>query len=104
MPEKEVEIKFEAMRFSTNFKVEYSSFLTKLYGYERPDIYRSRWDKTISSFNRTYKRAVNSDKMTALNLATIVEAKKYFPNFDDLVDLGKIHKELLPKEEDVSPI
>lgn len=99
MPEKEKEIKFEALRFGTNFKVEYSPFLKRLYGYDEPMFYRDRWGKVVTQFNRTYKRCVQGDKMTALNLATIQEAKKYFPEWDNYVDLGKAHKELLTEEE-----
>jgi hypothetical protein len=71
-----------------------------LYGYERPDIYRQTWDKKISSFNRTLKRVVNGDKMTKLNLETIEEAKKVFPEWDKYIEIGIANKGILTEEEE----
>lgn len=101
-PPLEPEIKFEDFRFRTNWKVEYSPFLTMLYGYSRPELYRDKYKKMVSSFNHTYKRIINDDKMTKLNLDTIEEMKKVFPNLDELVQLGKTNKEALVEEEEES--
>ena len=90
-PPKEPEVFFDETdcRFSKNWKVEYSNFLSMLYGYSTPEAYRERYDKLISSFNRTMKRCIKGDKMTKLNLDTIDEAKKLFPDWDSYVDMAK---------------
>ena len=90
-PPLEDEILFDKdlFRFGKNYKVEYSEYLSMLYGYSTPEAYRERYDKLISSFNRTMKRCIKGDKMTKLNLDTIDEAKKLFPDWDTYVDLAK---------------
>lgn len=105
-PEKEREILFDDLtfKFRTNWHVEYSGYLTLLYGYKEPIFYREAWDKSIASFNRTFKRCVTGAKMTDLNLKTIENAKKEFPNWDDLVDrakeVAKVVPEILADESD----
>ncbi len=91
MPEKEKEILFDSslFRFEKNWKIEYSNYLTHLYGFKEPMDYRERVDKTISSYNRTFKRCVKGDKMTALNLEVIDLAKNRFPEWDSMVDRAK---------------
>lgn len=91
-PDKEREILFDpfAFRFEKNWKIEYSNYLTMLYGFQTPMEYREKVDKPISSFNRTFKRCVKGDKMTDLNLKTIADAKRIFHNWDDLVDQAKV--------------
>jgi len=88
--EKEVIFDTDTLRFSTNYKVEYSPYLSLLYPeYTMPKNYQDRWSKSVSSWNRTFKRCINNDKMTALNLEAIKDAKTVFPNWDELVELGK---------------
>lgn len=86
--------------FRTNWHVEYSGYLTKLYGYDEPIHYREKWDKTVASFNRTFKRCVTEAKMTDLNKSVIAEAKVTFPDWDAYVavaqEKAKTHPELLP--------
>ena len=91
LPPKEKEVFFDEAecRFSKNWKVEYSNYLSKLYGYPTPEAYRERWDKAIASYNRTFKRCVNGDNMTKLNLSVIEEAKMLFPDWDTYVDMAK---------------
>ena len=83
-PDKEPEILFDG-RFSQNWKVSYSSYLTKLYGYKNQMEYEEKYKPMIASWNRTFGRMVNKDKMTPLNLATIKEIEKTFPNIYELV-------------------
>lgn len=100
-PDKMPEIKFDTLelKFSKEFTVEYSNYLTMIYGYKTPEEYRERWDKLLKSFNRVYKRCVTGSKMTQANLDVIEEAKRYFPMWDDLVDIGKSRKDELVEEE-----
>lgn len=90
-PDKEQEILFDdrLFRFEKNWKVEYSNYLTMLYGYKTPIEYRDRVDKPISDFNRVLKRCAIGAKMTAKNLDVIVEARKWFPTWDDIVDRAR---------------
>lgn len=101
-PEKEKEIIFEDGRFSKNFKIAYSSYLTMLYGYKDQFEFDEKYEKIISSWNRILKRCVDESKMTKLNLEVIDEIKKTFPNFDELVVIAKESKNLseeIPEEE-----
>ncbi len=87
----------KVFRFEKNWKVEYSNYLTMLYGYKEPMEYRERVDKPIASWNRTFKRCVKGDKMTEKNLIAIAEAKTVFPRWDDYVDLAKVAAAKNPK-------
>jgi len=86
-PRKEEEVLFDDMtfRFQTNWGIEYSPYLTKLYGYKEPMEYRDKWIKLVNSMNRVFKRCVTNARMTALNLEVIENAKKYFFTWDELV-------------------
>lgn len=78
-PEKELLITFDADmgRFSKNFNVEYSPFLTKLYGFERPDLYDEQVSPLIERWNRVLGRMKEGKEMTANNLEALEEAKQY---------------------------
>ena len=101
-PEKEPLISFdqENGRFTKNWKVEYSNYLTLLYGYERPDIFADEWSKKAAQFNRVYGRCIAGATMTKLNLEVIEEIKKTFPNFEDLVKQGKDQGVVIPEESE----
>lgn len=102
MPQAEQEVFFDldTYKFSKNWKVEYSSYLSMLYGYDTPDQYRARWDKQISSFNRVFKRCVNGDNMTKGNLEAIHEAKKVFPDWDAYVAMAKVNGVVMGDDEE----
>ena len=87
--EKEIDFDLEQFKFTKNWKVEYSNYLTMLYGYSEPESYRERWDKLITSFNRVFKRVITEQNMTKANLEIIEECKTYFPEFDNYVDKAK---------------
>lgn len=104
-------------RFFKNWKVEYSMYLTKLYGFEDPEHYRTIWDGEVASLNRTFKRAVDvtcgvtlpkSGKLMQLtpnNLDVIAKTKAtLFPQWEDMVARGvELSKEgkLVDTEEEV---
>lgn len=90
-PPKEQEVLFdpEEFRFSTNWKVEYSTYLSHLYGYKEPADYRAQWDKPVSDFNRVFKRCVAEKKMTDKNLEILSRATKIFPQWSVWVDSAK---------------
>lgn len=90
-PEKELEVTFDpdTGKFSKNWKVEYSQYLTMLYGYSEPEAFRMRWDKKVASYNRTLGRIVEGKNMTPLNKEVIEEMRAWFTNFDELVEIAK---------------
>lgn len=102
-PEKEKEILFdeENAKFNKNWRVEYSNYLTRLYGYERPDQYADKWKKQIGQFNRVLGRCIRDEKMTPANLEIITEIEKLFPDWKSYINIGKeLAKKGLFKEEE----
>lgn len=90
-PEKEKEIIFngEWGKFTKNWKVEYSTYLAVLYGYEQPMHYADKIEPIVSSWNRTLTRCIENKKMTDLNLEVLKEIKKSFPDFDKIMEAIK---------------
>lgn len=78
--------------FQKNWKVEYSPYLTKLYGFENQGQFFEIFSKKATSWKRVMKRVVDGAKMTSLNNEVIDEIKKSYPNFDELVDKVKAKK------------
>ena len=93
-PKKEDIILFdkEDFSFSGNWKVAYSNYLTKLYGYKNQMEYEEWYKPLVARFNRTFRRIVEENKMTDKNLEAIKEMKTYFDDFDDFVKLAKAKK------------
>jgi hypothetical protein len=80
---------FHSNKFKLNWKVQYSNYLTKIYGYTHQDDYDNEWKSRVASWNRVMTRCVNGDKMTPLNIDVIKDAKSQFPDWDNLVELAK---------------
>lgn len=101
VPKKPEEVIFDTdtFNFRKNWQIEYSPFLTMLYGYERGDIFAERWDSSVKGWNRVYKRCVNGDKLTAANQEIISDAKRTFFNWDELVEMGRLNKDRMIPEE-----
>ena len=76
----------EAGKFSKNWRIEYSSYLTMLYGYERPNIYADEVSPIVARFNRVMGRVKRSEKMTPKNLEALEEMKQHGFNPDALVE------------------
>ena len=76
-------------KFKLNWKVQYSSYITKIYGYANQDAYDREWKSRIASWNRVMTRCVVGDTMTLLNKKVIEDAKTIFPNWDQLVENAK---------------
>ncbi len=91
-PQKELLVTYdqETGKFSRNWKVAYSNYLTMLYGYESQMAYEEAWTGKVNSWNRVMKRCVEGANMTKLNLDVIKEAKALFPNWDELVANSKV--------------
>lgn len=90
-PDKEQEIFFDTdtAKFRMNWKVTYSNYLTKIYGYKDQLEYETKYRPLVSSWNRVLGRVVRGDNMTKLNLEVIDNIKGVFANFDELVQIGK---------------
>lgn len=87
-PPREDQVIFDAERnrFTTNWRVPYSSYLTKIYGYKHQSEFDDKWRSKVASWNRVWTRIMKGEKMTPSNLSYIEEMKAKFPNFDNLVD------------------
>jgi len=64
-------------KFSKNFGVEYSSYLTKVYGFETPEDYRNSVQSKIASWNRLLKRLkdINEGKQTPTGKSILLTDK-----------------------------
>jgi hypothetical protein len=103
-PPKELEVTYdpETGRFNTNYKVEYSNYLSLIYGYKSPKEYRDTWDSRVSSWNRVFKRIVTGENITAKNKDIILDAKQVFPNFEELAEQAKANGIYAGVEEDIT--
>jgi len=74
-PPKEAEIlwKSKAEKFSKNFNVEYSGYLTRNYEYKNPAEYSDAIGPKVESWNRVIKRIKEGKDMTENNKGKIVE-------------------------------
>lgn len=101
--EKEFTFDEDTFKFRHNWLVEYSNYLTLLYGYKTPQEYRDKYTKLTTQYNRVFKRCVDCQTMTKMNLDVIKEIKKNkeFKRFDEWVEKAKIAKAkgLLEMEE-----
>ncbi len=104
MPPVEPLVLFEegVWKFTKNWNVEYSNFLTYLYGFETPEAYRKEWQGRVNSWNRVIKRAVLEGeyikrpgkedllmKLTDKNKEAIADARKCFPLLDKYIAKAK---------------
>lgn len=88
--EQEVIFKQEEGRFSDNWNITYSNYLTMLYPqYKHGEEYREKWKSSIASWNRVLGRYVKGDRMTDNNLQAIETAKQHFNNIQEILDYAK---------------
>lgn len=101
VPPKEPEVVFDrhACKFSKNWQVEYSNYLSMLYGYPEPMDFADKWAKTIPSYNRVIKRMVEGNKLTALNCSIIEEMKEFYPELDEAVEESRTKKEVSHEQD-----
>lgn len=100
-PKKEVELIWEEdfAKFSKNLNIEYSPYLTLLYGYETPREYSEQWAKKATSWNGVLKRIKNKADMTKKNLAYIEDMKK--EGYDPIA-LAAQMPDNVPEEEEAA--
>ena len=76
-PEKEKYVVFNDERFAVNWKVLYSGYLTKLYGFKDQDSADRAFKPMVTKWNRVLGRVRENKDMTDNNLEAIDEMKEY---------------------------
>ena len=94
VPSKELLLKYNGTRFSKNWNVEYSKYLTHSYGFNTKLEYNDYATSLVAKFNRVLERIKKGDKMTANNIDVLREIKKM--GFDIGIELN--HTEDVPHE------
>ena len=92
-PPKEPTITFnaETQKFYKNtVGVEWSRYLTMLYGYESPTQYRDAITPMVTKINYAFTRAIQGQKITESNKEGLELAKDFFKDLDELIDRGKL--------------
>jgi len=86
-PEKEKCIVFseEFNSFSANYKVGYSNYLTKLYGFKNQFEFDNKYKKMVSGWNRVLKRIKEGKKTTEKNSIALKEIRDNGFDIDDIV-------------------
>lgn len=79
----------DTCKFSTNWKIEYSSYLTMIYGFDEPINYREKYDRTVASWNRTLGRVIAGKNITDLNKKTIEEIKANGFDLDGIISKAR---------------
>lgn len=80
-----IQFSYDQGRFTDNWNIKYSGYLTMLYGFEVEGDYQDSVKSKVASWNRVFGRVKRGEKMTANNLGYLNEIKAEFPNFDELV-------------------
>jgi hypothetical protein len=85
----------DVKKFKTNWKVQYSCYLSKLYSYtneegivkpiDQPDTYQDYFSPKVSSWNRVVKRLVEGKELTKSNEQYIEEIKTYGFDIKNLI-------------------
>ena len=85
-PPKEEEILFDSDfgKFVKNWNVEYSNYLTKLYGYKEPIMYSEKIKPIVGRWNRVLGRIKSAQKMTPKNQEVLTEIEKAGYNIGEI--------------------
>lgn len=89
MPPKEPLIILENGKFKKNFYVEYSSYLTMVYGFESPREYSESVSPQVLRWNRVIARYATDQKITAKNEEVRAEIMKEGWSFDLIIAEAK---------------
>lgn len=81
-------------KFSCNWKVTYSQYLTMLYGFESPSQFDNTFKAMSTRWNRVLGRIATGKDMTKNNLEALGEIKKFGFNVDEIVEKTKLIKNL----------
>ena len=72
-------------KFSSNWKIEYSNYLTD-YGYERPDEYSEPAKSISRRLNNIVKKLKEGKELTKVNFATLDECYAFYPEAEDIIN------------------
>jgi hypothetical protein len=104
-PPKEKEIIFDEEwgKFTLNWKVLYSSYLTKIYGYKDQEEVRQMYQPLAESWNRVLSRVKGGKDMTKDNLEKIKAIKDWGFDYEEIIEKLKVNweKEKEQKEADL---
>jgi hypothetical protein len=84
-PERAVIWSQETGKFSKNLDIEYSPYLTMVYGYDQPRNYSDRVSPIVARWNRVVKRYADGNKITEDNKKVKDEIIASGYNFDEVV-------------------
>lgn len=87
VPPKEPMLIFEGGKFSKNFNIEYSGYLTLLYGFKEPREYSEIYGKKAGNWTRVLRRVKDAKKMTPKNEEVLAEIRESGYNIEELVAL-----------------
>jgi len=93
LPPKEPLIEYdeETGRFATNFRVQYSPYLTRLYGFNHPEEYggpKGAYSKKVKSWNSVLKRVAEGKQMTGSNHDYLREMESFGFNVEHITRLA----------------
>jgi len=83
--EKAIEFSEDIGKFSKNFNVAYSGYLTMLYGFKDQAEFDAKYTPIVARWNRVIARIKNGDKMTDKNNEVIKEIEQAGYNLKDLI-------------------
>jgi hypothetical protein len=88
IPPKEKEIVFDEEwgRFSINWKVLYSQYLTKIYGYKDQEEVRRIFEPLVESWNRVLGRVKKGENITKNNIEKIKEIKDWGFTYEEIIE------------------
>lgn len=84
-PVKEPLLQYVAGKFSSNWKVEYSNYLTD-YGYERPDEYAKPAKSIAVRLNNIVKKLKVGKELTKVNHNTLEVCYAFYPGAEEIID------------------
>lgn len=104
IPPKEGLISFSNDRFSENWNVLYSKYLTAEYGFGSKEAYKNFVGPTIGRWNRVMGRIKGEKELTKDNISAIEEMRKAGFNIDLPETIDIQHEEVKPKETSVDKL
>ena len=94
LPPLEKPVEFNEMigKFTANWKIAYSGYLTMLYGYKDQAEFDEKYKPMVARWNRVLARVVEGKNLTEDNNIAISEMKEDFLNLDELIEIAKTKK------------
>lgn len=90
-PPKEQEITFDEVtgKFAVNWKISYSSYLTRVYGFKNQEDFEAKVSSRVARWNRVLGRLAGKKEMTADNKNALKEMELSFPGFAEKLFNGE---------------